>query len=167
MAAHTIVVDGAAVDELWRHELTREILEDADEVESHVPSILLHLLATYPGDDPEAAREAAREAAFRIDGDYRDVYLPSDPLLQGQDDKGMAGFLDRLYDLMLRIARLVKYDDIRQHALIQCLGELRKLPPKAFRIWNEDCLVYTREPVFAVTTEDGWNANFRMTDSPS
>lgn len=138
----------------------------ADGVASDVPSILLGLLETYPGDDAQAAREAAREAARRIDADYQDVFLPSDPLLRGQDDKGMAGYLYRLYDLVLSVARLLDCDDVRQDALVQLLGELRELPPRAFRIWGKDCLVYTRDPVFAVTSEDSWNGCFVSSGPP-
>lgn len=138
MASQTAVVDDdnnnvAATSEPWRDELEREISEDAADGEPlQIPSILLGLLTTYPGGDAMTAREAAR----RIDAEYRDVYIPSDPLLRGLEDKGMAGFLGRVYDLVLSVSRLVDCDDARQDALVRFLGELRKLPPTAFKIWG-------------------------------
>lgn len=127
------VIDDATTNEPWRGELAREIAEDAaDGDASQVPSILLDLLTAFPCDGPEAAREAAR----RIDADYRDVYLPSDPLLKGQDDKGMAPFLSYLYELVQSVATFIDWDDARQDALVQLVGELRKLPPRAVRIYD-------------------------------
>ncbi|ROW11478.1 hypothetical protein VMCG_01147 [Cytospora schulzeri] len=164
MAQQTAAVqdDNAATNELWRVELAREMSEDvADGVAVQFPSILLDLLTKWPVDGVEAAREAAR----RIDADYRDVYLPSDPLLRGQEDKGMAGYLSHLYGLVMSVATFIDCDDPLQDALVQLLVELRKLPPTVYKIWGEDCLVYTSDPIFPDTTEDRWNANFGIAPS--
>lgn len=137
-------VDDATATEPWREELTREISEDAaGGVASQVSSILLDLLTTFPEHGPEAAREAAR----RIDADYGDAYLPSDPLLKGADDRGMTMFLERLYGLILSVVTFIDCDDARQDALVQLVAELRKLPPKAFKIMdvsNHHCILYSK-----------------------
>ncbi|KAL1970741.1 hypothetical protein VTN77DRAFT_2575 [Rasamsonia byssochlamydoides] len=71
----------------------------------------------------------------------------------------MANFLSILYELVFDMARLLPYTDARQDTLVQLILELRKLPPKPCRIWNENCIVYTDEPVFPVVMEDNWNGN--------
>jgi hypothetical protein len=53
-----------------------------------------------------------------------------------EDDKGMGGFLDRLYDLIYDLARLIPFNNSLQDVLIQLIMELRNLPPKPFKIWN-------------------------------
>ena len=119
--------------------LAAETAADEDSgVASRLPSIFLHLLAAWTEGNHAAAAE---EAARRIHADYCDVYLPSDPLMKGLDDKGMAGFLSRLYELVFSQVRLVGYDDARQDALVETLLELRKLPPQSLRIWGVSCPV--------------------------
>lgn len=117
--------------EAWEAKLEKEIQDDSrNGVESSVPSILRDLLRSYPQDGQQAAQDAAR----RINFDYRDKYLPSDPLLKGRDDEGMAGFLYHLYLLSLDTARLIHYSSPEQDALVQLFVELRKLPPEQFKI---------------------------------
>ncbi|KAJ9155244.1 hypothetical protein NKR23_g2103 [Pleurostoma richardsiae] len=41
---------------------------------------------------------ATAEAALQVDEFYRDTYLPSDPLMRFEDDKGMAEFLATLWE---------------------------------------------------------------------
>ncbi|KAI9772821.1 MAG: hypothetical protein M1840_008703 [Geoglossum simile] len=101
----------------------------------------------------------AAGAARRIDTYYRDEYLSSDPLLKFSDNKGMASFLNSLYELVFDVARLIPYRDAEQDNLIRVIVELRKLPPKAYKIWDEDALVYTKEPIFTSVLEDNWNRN--------
>ena len=82
---------------------------------------------------------APADTARRIDTYYWEEYLPSDPLLRFQDDKGIGGFLNFLYELVFDMARLVPYDDSKQDQLLQLIFELRQLPPKPFKIWNVRC----------------------------
>ena len=79
---------------------------------------------------------AAPETALRIVTYYWENYLPSDPLMKFEDDKGIAGFLNHLYELVFAMARLIPYNDSRQDMLVQLILELRKLPAKPFKIWN-------------------------------
>lgn len=79
---------------------------------------------------------AAPDTALRIDTYYWKIYLPSDPLMKFKEDKGIAGFLYYLYELVFDMARLVPYYDPKQDMLVQLILELRKLPAKTFKIWN-------------------------------
>jgi hypothetical protein len=125
--------DSSTALESWKEELdqaTRSNEENA--ITSNVPSILRSLVAANHQDSQGAAQEAAQ----RIDFDYWHVYLPSDPLLLGTEDKGMATFLTQLYELLFSVARLLHYDNTRQEVIVQLLVELRKLAPKHFTIWE-------------------------------
>lgn len=114
--------------------LTAETTVDEETgVASGLPSIFLDLLAAWTEGNHTAAAE---EAARRIHADYCDVYLSSDPLMKGLNDRGMAGFLSRLYELVFALARLVGYDDDRQDALLETILQLRKLPPQSLKIWD-------------------------------
>ena len=79
---------------------------------------------------------AALDTALRIDTYYWEYHLPSDPLMKFEEDKGIAGFLNHLYELVFDVARLIPYSDPRQDMLVQLILELRKLPAKPFKIWN-------------------------------
>lgn len=78
---------------------------------------------------------AVRDTALRIDALY-DKHLTSDPLLKSHEDKGMEGFLGSLYVLIFELALFLPYKDDTQDTLVQLLLELRKLPPKTFKIWG-------------------------------
>jgi hypothetical protein len=109
-----------------------------------------------------------------MDTCYVGKYLLSDPLLKF-NDKGIAGFLSILYDFVFDIAQLLSYNDSRKDTLVELVLELRRLPPKPFKIW-EVCCVFVlltiihpnflasgiflcEEPVFAVTIHDRWNGD--------
>ena len=79
---------------------------------------------------------AIAEAAQHIDSYYHDEYLPYDPLMRFEDDKGVGGFLNSLYELIYDLARLIPFNNSQQDVLIQLIVELRNLPPKPFKIWN-------------------------------
>lgn len=117
----------------WFAHLDEEIAYDKQTGEaSNVASILRDLVLAYPQD----GHRASAEAALRVDADYHQVYLPSDPLLKGQDDQGMEEYLDKLCRLVLATAQRIPYDDDRQDAVVQLFVELAKLPPKAVKIWG-------------------------------
>ncbi|KAK1969656.1 hypothetical protein LY78DRAFT_653834 [Colletotrichum sublineola] len=138
----------------WIQFLDRELSQSTPEnVENGLCQIFRHLFTS-----PNAS--AATEAAQQVDGYYRDVYLPSDPFLKFLDDKGTAGFLNTLYELVFDLARVVPYDHELQQLLVQFLIELVKLPTREVKIWDRKCLVYANEPIFGSVMEDNWNGSY-------
>ncbi|KDN66824.1 hypothetical protein CSUB01_03007 [Colletotrichum sublineola] len=138
----------------WIQFLDRELSQSTPEdVENGLCQIFRHLFTS-----PNAS--AATEAAQQVDGYYRDVYLPSDPFLKFLDDKGTAGFLNTLYELVFDLARVVPYDHEQQQLLVQFLIELVKLPTREVKIWDRKCLVYANEPIFGSVMEDNWNGSY-------
>ncbi|RYP65984.1 hypothetical protein DL771_008031 [Monosporascus sp. 5C6A] len=103
---------------------------------------------------------AVKDAAHLIDSYYSDTYLSLDPLVKFEQGKGIAGFLKELWDAVFGLAELLSFDDPKQDKLVEVILELRKLPPKSFNICQENCLVYTNEPVFFMVQEDRWNGSF-------
>jgi len=81
----------------------------------------------------------AADTARLINASYWEKLLPSDPLMRFKDDKGMGGFLNCLWELVFDIAKRISYNDPTQDYLIQFILELRKLPPKQFKIWDVSC----------------------------
>lgn len=78
---------------------------------------------------------AVRDTALRIDALY-EKHLTDEPLLKFQEDKGMESFLHSLYVLIFELALLIPYSGNPQDTLVQLLLELRKLPPKTYKIWK-------------------------------
>jgi len=79
---------------------------------------------------------AAADTALRVDALYKETLLDGDPLLKFQDDKGISGFLNTLWEIFFEVAKRVPYSDSEQHKLLQFINELRKLSPKPFNIWK-------------------------------
>jgi len=132
--------------------------------------------------------DIARTIAQRIDAVYWEILLPADPLMKYHDDKGMAGFLNALWEFFFELSKHITYDDSKQDTLIQFITELRKLPPKPFKVWivcldipvlpliiinlliyrlQEDCLVYSREPIFLAVMNEHWNGSYSKPPSLS
>ena len=84
-------------------------------------------------DDKDAM---APNTAQRIQNYYDQEYLLTDPLLKFEDDQGMGEFLSVFYNIILLLARLIPYDNPTQQKLLLLVLELRKLPPKSFKIWQ-------------------------------
>ncbi|RYO87605.1 hypothetical protein DL766_009179 [Monosporascus sp. MC13-8B] len=103
---------------------------------------------------------AAKDGAHRIDSYYSDTSLSFDPLVKFAEDKGMAGFLNALWDAVFDSAELLPFDDPKQDRLVAVILELRKLPPKLFKIWQSNRLVYIEEPIFFMVQKDRWNGSF-------
>ncbi|KAK8022594.1 hypothetical protein PG993_013361 [Apiospora rasikravindrae] len=136
-----------------------EILEmDPDGIETGLSEVLRRLLASQ-------SDAAPAEAAQQIDDLYSNDYLPSDPLMRFQDDKGMGGFLSCLYEMVFDLARAIPYENDLQGRLVQFLVELAKLPTKEVKIWGEDCLAYARALVYSVIQDDNWNGSYQHTAS--
>ena len=83
-----------------------------------------------------SANAAAAEVACQIQDYYRNTYLLSDSLMKLEDDKGLGGFLYRLFELIFALARHIPYNHRLQDVLVQFIIRLRKLPPKEVETWN-------------------------------
>ena len=53
-----------------------------------------------------------------------------------QDDKGMGGYLNSLYEMVFDLARAIPYNHDLQKQLLQFLHELTQLPTRNVKIWN-------------------------------
>jgi hypothetical protein len=116
--------------EPWVVYLDDEIEESGeDSSEDDLSKIMKRLLLS-------TSENAAADAAREFDEYYSQQFLPSDPLMKFSDDKGMGAYLWGLYQLIFDMGRLVPYNDTKQTNLVQLIVELRKLPPKTFKIWN-------------------------------
>lgn len=100
------------------------------------------------------------------------------------DDKGIGEFLTNFYELVFDLARLIPYDNSNQEKLVQLILELRKLPPKQFKIWKVCKVFYALSPVLLLIlrlllgglprldsgtivwglTEDNWNGSYRKSE---
>ncbi|KAI0384667.1 hypothetical protein F5Y04DRAFT_247527 [Hypomontagnella monticulosa] len=106
-------------------------------------------------------------AAQQIDTYYQETYLLCDPLMRFQEDKGMGGFLHCLYESVFDLVLRIPYNHTSQDILVEFIAELRRLPPKQLKIWNEDVQIYTRDPIFASVMDDNWNGYFPSEDTSS
>lgn len=147
--------------EPWREYIDEEIDYDKEAGDPmQMPLILRDMISSFPEDGQAAAEAAAR----RINADYWENYLPSDPLLKGRDDKGVEDFLGRLCHLSFHMGRLLRYDDTRQDAIVQLFLELRKLPQQRFQVYEVDSIIYHDDPVYLDMKEEFWNAFFANND---
>lgn len=115
--AGTAYIDGE-IDSSSEGDLTYEI-----------GSIFKRLFATDGGLIP-------RDAARQIDAVYSDIWFPLDPTHCFRPDKGMPAFLVTLNEFIFTLARVLRYDDIRQDTLVQLILEILELPPRAAHIWG-------------------------------
>ncbi|WYZ36950.1 hypothetical protein EsH8_II_000456 [Colletotrichum jinshuiense] len=138
----------------WIQHLDEELSQSQPDVLGNGLCLILRRLVLSTNDS------AATDAAQQVDEYYCDHYLPSDPLLKLEDDKGMEAFLNTLYGLVFELACLVPYNHDLQQLLVNFVIELVKLPAKKVKIWNEECLVYTKEPIFGSVMEENWNARY-------
>lgn len=122
----------------WIQCLDEILQENPDSSEARISKILRQMLSSSLQDDFTPA-----EAARQIDDYYQNNYLPSDPLMKFQDDKGMGGFLSGLYEMVFDLARAIPHDDELQNCLVQFLIELTKLPTKEVKIWGVHCPLFS------------------------
>ncbi|GAM33582.1 hypothetical protein TCE0_011f00585 [Talaromyces pinophilus] len=99
------------------------------------------------------------DAARQIDAVYSDIWFPLDPTFRFRPDKGMPGFLVALNEFIFSLARILRYDDMRQDTLVQLILEILELPPRKAQIWGEDCTLYKHNPMFNLNMDDDWNMN--------
>ena len=78
--------------------------------------------------------DAASAFAQRFDALYGAVY---EPRFNGYNKthKGWTGFLIAFYRVLLGAAAELRYNDPKQDKVVQLLVELRKLPPRAVKIF--------------------------------
>lgn len=119
-----------AGNEPWTTSFEKEISDWGEETSEYV---LAHILKEFLLSDGDST---AAETASRIAGVYDEDYLPSDPLMKYEDDKGMGGFLSDFYDVIFTLARLLPYHSSNQDKVVRVMVELRKLPPRPFKIWE-------------------------------
>ncbi|KAK8006968.1 2-5-dichloro-2-5-cyclohexadiene-1-4-diol dehydrogenase [Apiospora arundinis] len=127
-----------------------ELVQDG--VEASMTEIFRRLLASQ-------SDSAAAEAAQQLDNHYREDYS-SNPLLKLEEDRGLAGYLSCLYEMVFDLARAIPHDNDLQNRLVQFLVELARLPPKEVTIWKEKCLLYAENPVYTVILDDNWNGSY-------
>jgi len=73
----------------------------------------------------------AADAARKMD----DIYLNYFDFKFERNER-MGGFLWTLWELVFEISTIIPYNDDQQDLLINFIHELRKLPPKPFKIWD-------------------------------
>ena len=78
----------------------------------------------------------AADTARHVHLFYEQEHLLSDPLMKFEDDQGMGAFLSGFYENVFTLARLIPYNSSNQEKLVRLLLELRKLPPRQFKIWE-------------------------------
>jgi hypothetical protein len=130
MSSNEIQGASSSTREPWIVYHDEDIEESGEEPsEDDLAEIMKRLLLS-------TSENAAAEAARGFDQYYSQHFLPSDPLMKFSDDKGMETYLWGLYQLIFDMGRLISYKDTKQTNLVQLLVELRKLPPKTFKIWG-------------------------------
>ncbi|PCG90858.1 Protein of unknown function DUF3632 [Penicillium occitanis (nom. inval.)] len=139
--------------------LDEQISESYEGDETYeLANILKHLLAEN-GITPQ-------ETAQQIDSFYEDKFVPSQPIFQKEKSIGMINLLGALDELLCNLGRVLRYDDVRQDALIQVILELRKLPTRQVEIWGDECTVYKDDPIFGVLVHECWNMYFVHRQTP-
>lgn len=80
------------------------------------------------------AVHAARDAARAIDGAFAAGWLPQRSMLKHAGDEGLADFVHLVYNLIFELAPLLRHDSAQHERLFELLVELRKLPPRSFKL---------------------------------
>lgn len=118
----------------WSIQLDDEVKEwDDCSCEATFATLLTRLFTS-----PE---QSIVDTARQIDTYHETQFLPADPLLKYEPDKGMEMVLSGFYRIVFTFARFLPFDDAAQDKLILLLLELRRLPPKHFRIWDVSMVV--------------------------
>lgn len=123
--------------------LDEEISESYEGAETYELANILKRLLAENGITPQ-------ETAQQIDSFYENDFLPSQPIFQKEKAKGMINLLGALDELLCNLGRVLRYDDVRQDALIQVILELRKLPTRQVEIWEVSKTTSRSAPAFVV-----------------
>ena len=116
--------------EPWITVFDDEITEWGEGTFDHALGVTLKGYLLSDGDS------AAADTARQIHIFYEQEHLHSDPLMKYEDDQGMGAFLSGFYEIVFTLARVIPYNNSNQEKLVWLLLELRKLPPRQFKIWK-------------------------------
>ncbi|KAK8000192.1 hypothetical protein PG990_012792 [Apiospora arundinis] len=94
------------------------------------------------------AVHAARDAARAIDGAFAAGWLPQRSMLKHAGDEGLADFVHLVYNLIFELAPLLRHDSAQHERLFELLVELRKLPPRSFKLNSNEYIPYINDPDF-------------------
>lgn len=111
----------------WVAYLETERNRRFDPVDSTFMSIFRDLLRSN-------AVNAAHDAAHAIDQAFADGWLPQRSMLKHGGDEGLADFVHLVYNLIFELAPLLAHDSAQHVRLFELLVELRKLPPRSFKL---------------------------------
>ncbi|KAK8072182.1 hypothetical protein PG996_005530 [Apiospora saccharicola] len=111
----------------WVAYLETERNRRFDPVDSSFMSIFRDLLRSN-------AVNAAHDAAHAIDQAFADGWLPQRSMLKHGGDEGLADFVHLVYNLIFELAPLLAHDSAQHVRLFELLVELRKLPPRSFKL---------------------------------
>ncbi|KAK3897545.1 hypothetical protein C8A05DRAFT_19710 [Staphylotrichum tortipilum] len=131
----------------WLTELDDTLATQAPEDE--FSRILAGLIKEYLLCDDDGV---AATFATRFDDLYAAVYEPRFNGYSGEK-KGWTGFLHAFYAELFRVSGKIQYDDPQQGKVIQLLRALRKLPPRAVKLFVQselgwlDAEVWRRDPL--------------------
>ena len=115
--------------EPWITEVDNEISGWDDETCEYDIAMILKELFLSDGESTEA------DTAVKINDYYDQEFLPSEPLVRFEDDKRMQPFLFGFWQAVyIGFARFIPYNNSNQDKLVRCILELRKLPPRQFKI---------------------------------
>lgn len=115
--------------EPWITQLDKEIDILGEGSLDYDLAIILKQLFLSDGDS------TAADIARKIDNYYDQQFRPSDPLMRFQDDQGMGSFLFAFWEVVyIAFTRVIPYNNNNQEKLVQLVLELRKLPPRQFKI---------------------------------
>lgn len=111
----------------WVAYLETERNRRFDPVDSSFMSIFRDLLRSN-------AVNAAHDAAHAIDQAFAGGWLPQRSMLKHGGDEGLADFVHLVYNLIFELAPLLAHDSAQHVRLFELLVELRKLPPRSFKL---------------------------------
>ncbi|KAK8132595.1 hypothetical protein PG999_000768 [Apiospora kogelbergensis] len=94
------------------------------------------------------AVDAARDAARAIDGAFARGWLPQRSMLKHAGDEGLADFVHLVYNLIFELAPLLRHDSAQHVRLFELLVELRRLPPRSFKLNSNEYIPYVNDPDF-------------------
>ncbi|KAK8008872.1 hypothetical protein PG991_011423 [Apiospora marii] len=125
----------------WVAYLETERNRRFDPVDSSFMSIFRDLLRSN-------AVHAAHDAAHAIDQAFADGWLPQRSMLKHGGDEGLADFVHLVYNLIFELAPLLAHDSAQHVRLFELLVELRKLPPRSFKLNSNEYIPYINDPDF-------------------
>ena len=122
--------DSSAIKKPWLVWIEAKVRHyGEDTVEASLLEIVKKLLIS----DNE---KAPTVAAHQIDEFYQKIFLPTDPLMRFEEDKGWTEFLNTLYTMIFDVVERVRWNDPKQDSLMNLITALRQLPPRPAKIYD-------------------------------